>query len=536
MKRSGILAGFLFVLLAGAAAPPAMAQGIIAGPDQPPDLADAGLGELVELKPQEVATIQRLLKRLGYLKEGSLTRTMDAETAAAISAHVAEAKLRVSGLTAERLIRSLFSMAWTKEGWASGNVDGQDIIVDKAEVRLAQDSLKKLGLAPGPVDGVYGPATLTATEIFQEDNGLKVNGLLTRNTFHNITRAVKFVDNPPLSTIRMLNWPDYIDPAALDGFERETNIRVVHETFEESAETKELLLQGSDKYDVMVQPGAQMRQVVEKDGAVLKLDLQKIPNSKGLDPTSQNYVEALDPGNAHSVPYMWGTVGLGVNREMVKQIRPDAPINSMALLLDPKYAAELSKCGLAVIDEPIDVIPAIVSYLGGDFNSLGIADLEQVDAALSKVASYVQVVSIDSYIDDLTNGKYCVAFGYSGDILFAREPAKERKTGTLVYSVPKEGSEIWFDLLVIPGNAKNKDGAYKLINYLLKPQVAAASTNYLQYANAVRESAPFIDPKLLKDPGLYPPRKTLEGLAIQPPLSQEVEVELKRIWAKFKNK
>ena len=257
------------------------------------------------------------------------------------------------------------------------------------------------------------------------------------------------------------------------------------------------------------------------------------PMPESLDPAALAYTGVLDPGNKHSVPYMWGTVGLGVNKEKVLAIRPDAPLNSLAMILDPAIAADMSKCGIAVIDEPIDVIPAMVSYLGGDMKNIGITDLEAVDEALSKVSDYIKVVSTDSYINSLSEGKYCVAWGYSGDIFFARDLAKENNAGTIVYNVPKEGSQLWFDLLVIPSKAQNKAGAYQLLNYMLKPEVAAANTNFLQYANAVVTSAPFIEPELLKDPGLYPPKSVLKRLTVQPPMALNVEVEMKRIWARL---
>ena len=202
-------------------------------------------------------------------------------------------------------------------------------------------------------------------------------------------------------------------------------------------------------------------------------------------------------------------------------------------MLFRSIAADLSKCGIAVIDEPIDVLPSFAAYLGGDIRNIGITDLEAVEAALAKVSDYIKVVSTDSYINSLAEGKYCVAWGYSGDIFFARDMAKEKKTGTIVYNVPKEGSQLWFDLLVIPGKAQNKDGAYRLLNYLMKSEVAAANTNFLQYANPVLTSTPFIEPELLKDPGLYPPKSVLKRLTIQPPMSLNVEVEMKRIWSKL---
>lgn len=521
------------LLLSVASAAPAGAQGMISAPSEEDDLAEVELGDLGKMSAQEISTVQRLLLRLGYLKDDNMTRAMDRATIAAVVAHLKEVNTPPQGLTADQMLRSLFTAAWIKEGWGSGSADGQDLVVDKAEVKLAQEALKKLNYEPGPIDGVFGPATFSAVELFQEDNGLNVTGLLSRNTFQNVTRALNFVDKKPVSTVQMLNWPDYMNPDTLSNFEKETNIRVIHEVFENSSDTKDLLLQGSQRYDVIVQEGAQMRQVLEGENAVEALDRAKIPNAEYLDPAALAYTGVLDPDNKHSVPYMWGTVGLGVNREKVQAIRPDAPLNSLAMILDPAIAADMSKCGIALIDEPIDVIPAMVSYLGGDIKNIGITDLEAVDVALSSVSAYIKVVSTDSYINSLSEGKYCVAWGYSGDIFFARDLAKENNTGTIVYNVPKEGSQLWFDLLVIPNRARNKAGAYQLINYLLKPEVAAANTNFLQFANAVVNSAPFIEPELLKDPGLYPPKSVLARLTVQPPMALNVEVEMKRIWARL---
>lgn len=535
MKKRLILSLSLcaFALFA-AGAPVVHGQGMISAPSADSDLSEAGLEGLADIGPQEISTIQRLLRRLGYLKGDDLSRKMDAATTAALLAHFQAANTSADGMTSEKIMRSLFTAAWTKEGWATGSADGQSLVVEPAEVRQAQDALKRLNYAPGPSDGVFGPATLSAIEIFQEDNGMNVTGLLTRNTFQNVVRALNFADKKPASTVHMLNWADYINPSSLDNFEKATNIRIIHEVFTNSTETKDLLQNGSEKYDVMIQAGAQMRQVLETESAVEKLDRAKIPNAEFLDPAALQYTDILDPNNSHSVPYMWGTVGLGVNKEKVKAVRPDAPLNSLSLVLDPAIAADVSKCGIALIDEPIDVIPAFVAYLGGDMKNIGITDLEAVEEALSKVSDYIKVVSVDSYINSLSEGKYCVVWGYSGAIFYARDLAKANGKGTIVYNVPKEGSQLWFDLFVIPNKSQNKEGAYQLLNYMLKPEVAAANTNFLQYANPVLTSAPYIEPKLLSDPGLYPPKSVLKRLAVQPPMAANVESELKRIWSKLK--
>jgi putrescine transport system substrate-binding protein len=516
-----------------ASAVPVNAQGMTSAGASREDVSALEVTGLGETRPGEISTIQRLLRRLDYLADENLSGVMDAATISALLAHLRDAKLAPEGLTGKTILSSLFAAVWLKEGWASGHVKGQQLIVEPAAVRGAQEALKKLGYMPDPPDGVFGPATLSAVEIFQEDNGMKVTGLLTANTAQNIVRAVKFIGNDPAGVVRVLDWPNYIDPGVLDKFERETNIRVLHEAFDNSAETKDLLLRESPKYDVMVQAGAQAGLVFEHKNAAERLDRSKLPFLRYLDPAALRYTGAADPDNSHSVPYVWGSVGLGVNAENVKRIRPDAPLNSLALVLDPAVAADVSKCGIAVIDEPADVMPAFVAYAGGDASAIGITDLEAVEETLSKVAQYFKVVSMESYIDGLATGKYCVVFGYSGGIFVARDKADEKKTGTISYSVPTEGGQLWFSFLVMPGKARNKEGAYKLINYLMKPEVAGANTNFIQYANPIPASALFIEPRLLVNPGIHPPRSVLERLTVLPPLTANVEVEFNRIWSKL---
>jgi putrescine transport system substrate-binding protein len=535
MKRISLLAGAAsLALMLTAHLLPVQAQGIIPGRAQPEDLTGTPLASLGNFQPQELATVQRLLVRLGYLPEGNPNRTLDAATVGAIANHLVAVGWQGENPAPEQLLRSLFGAVWKKEGWADGVAPGQRVIVGKEDVRRAQEALKALNGAPGPVDGIFGPATLAAVENFQSENGLKVTGLLTPTMLHNILRAAQFGATAPKAILRILTAEGVVDPAALAGFEVAQGVRVLQDTYESSSETKALLMAGSPDYDLMVQAGAEMRQVLEKEGAVIKIDRLKIPNTIRLDTASQIYTEALDPLNAHSIPYLWGTVGLGINREVVARVAPNAPLNSMALLLDPKYAEQLSGCGIALIDEPIDVIPSIVSYVGGDFRNVGITDLEAVDAIITQIKDYVEVVPKSRYVDGLASGKYCASVGFSGDVLTAREKAKAAQTGTIAYSVPKEGSELWFQLFVIPKNAKNPDAAHTLINHFLTPEVAAAGTKALLYANTVWGSGPLLDASLLAEPGLYPPREVMGKLSIQPPLSADVEAELNRIWAKLK--
>jgi putrescine transport system substrate-binding protein len=506
-------------------------QGMVSAPDtgQP----TAQYASIAQASEQEIVTVQRLLRRLGYLKAENLSHKMDEPTAEALDAYFSAAGRPNQPVNATQTIRSLFSEAWVKEGWGTGSVDGQDLVVDKDKVRNAQEVLKRLGFAPGPVDGVFGPATFAAIESFQEDAGLKVRGLLTQDTFHNVTRALKFADKPPQTIIHMLNWTTYINPETLDKFETETGIRVAYDTYTSSSESKDVLLAGSDKYDVVVQTGSQMRLVLEGKDPVLVLDRTKIPNSAAVDPKVRAASDVLDPGNLHSEPYMWGTMGLAVNVDKVKALRPDLKLDSTSLVMDPEIAASLAKCGISMNDEPLDVTPTLIAYLGGDIKNIGIADIETLDAALGKISQYVKRVPDEGWNESMASGKYCVSIGFPGATFRAAEEAKKNGNGQITYSVPLEGTSMWLDYFVIPTNAPNKDAAYQLIDFMLRPDIAAANTNFLRYANPILTSAPYIEPALLKNKGLYPPQATLKKVSATAPISPAEEKLLRAVWEKL---
>ena len=527
---AAVLVAILFSVAAGA--PSVNAQGMRSASPSASGPVEFDVAKIEKISKRQVATLQRLLRRLGYLKEADVSRSLDQKTQAAISRFISKTKPASEPADYESLLRLMFTSVWDSEGWGKGQAQGQDTIVDRDKVKSSQEALKKLGYEPGPLDGKFGPATLASIEVFQQDVGMKVDGLLTRNTHEAVHRALALNGHKAKGQVRIFNWPDYIDPAMLERFTKQTQIHVVHDVFENSDETKQFLLSGSSDYDVIVQGSSQLRPILD-ERAIRELDLKKLPNYDNLDPEALRYTGRLDPDNKHSLPYMWGTVGIGVNEEAVKKLVPGAKVNSLSMFLDPKTAEALSQCGLAFVDEPTDVVPAIVAYLGGDIGKIGIADLEAVDQALTKVAPYIKVVSVARYIDDFAEGKYCAVVGYSGDMYMARDAARQADKGKISYFVPAEGSQLWFDLMVIPKNAKNVDSAYKFLNFLLEPEVAAANTNYLRFANPNKASAPYIEAELMDDPGLYPPTEVLSRLEVLLPITPNVETELTRIWQKL---
>jgi putrescine transport system substrate-binding protein len=231
---------------------------------------------------------------------------------------------------------------------------------------------------------------------------------------------------------------------------------------------------------------------------------------------------------------MWGTIGIGYNVDKVKQIMPDAPVDSWALVLDPQYASKFESCGISILDSPAEIRSSVLIYLGKDANSLDSEDLKLVEAQLLKIRPYVRKINSSQYIEDLANGDVCIAVGYSGDVLQSRDRAAEAANGvTVAYSVPKEGANMWFDMMAIPADAKHPKNAHLFMDYLLQPEVAAANSNAVNYANGNLASEQFIDASVKNDPGVYPPAEVKAKLSPQLAVPDDYNKLLTRIWTRF---
>jgi len=340
--------------------------------------------------------------------------------------------------------------------------------------------------------------------------------------------------------VNVYNWSDYIAEDTVAGFEKETGIKVNYDMYDgnETLETK--LLAGSSGYDVVV-PSASFMERQIKTGVYQKLDKSKLPNLANMDPEISQRSAQHDPNNDHSVVYMWGTTGIGYNAEKIeKALGKDAPVDSWSMVYDPKYAAKLKSCGIAVLDSPSEITSTVLTYIGKDPNSQSPEDLAKVEELLLSIRPFIRYIHSSQYINDLANGEICVAVGYSGDILQARdrasEAAEQNKTKPIEikYSVPKEGTIIWFDMMGIPKDAPHPGNAHAFINYIMKPEVAAAISNYVNYANGNAAATPLVNEEVRNDPGVYPPPEVKAKLF--PDLSETPEFTrlLNRTWTKFR--
>ena len=332
--------------------------------------------------------------------------------------------------------------------------------------------------------------------------------------------------------VNVFNWSDYIDEQILKDFTAETGIQVVYDVYDSNEILETKLLAGGSGYDVVV-PSAEFlgRQIEAK--VFQKLDKAKLPNLTNVWPEIARRVAAYDPDNAYSVNYMWGTTGFGYNVAKIKERMPDAPLDSWAMIFDPKVLAKFKDCGVNVLDAASELFPAALNYLRLDPDSRNPADIDKATALLESIRPYIQKFHSSEYINGLANGDICLAVGYSGDVLQARNRADEAKSGVeIAYSIPKEGALMWFDQMAIPADAPHPDAAHAFINYMLKPEVAAKASNFVSYANGNLASQPLLSEEVRADPSVYPSEQTIAKLYTKAPYDAKTQRLITRAWTK----
>jgi putrescine transport system substrate-binding protein len=335
--------------------------------------------------------------------------------------------------------------------------------------------------------------------------------------------------------VNFYNWSDYIDPAVLDDFTKETGIKVKYDTFDSNDMLETKLLAGRTGYDLVV-PTAYFLARQIKAGVFQKLDKGKLPNLANAWDEIARRLAVYDPGNQYAVNYMWGTTGIGFNVGKVRELLgPNATIDSWDVVFRPEIIAKFRDCGVHMLDSSDDVFAAALRYLGFDPNSKAPADLEKAADLLMNVRGSVRKFHSSEYLNALASGEICLVLGYSGDIKQAQKRAAEAKNGIeLGYAIPKEGAQLWFDNLAIPKDAKNVAEAHALIDFLLRPQVAARNSNLISYANGNAASRPFVDPAIIADKTVYPDEATMARLYTIMAHDQQTQRLMNRLWTRVK--
>ncbi|NOD32331.1 polyamine ABC transporter substrate-binding protein [Ruegeria atlantica] len=336
--------------------------------------------------------------------------------------------------------------------------------------------------------------------------------------------------------VRVYNWSDYIDEELLSKFEEETGLTLIYDVFDSNEVLETKMLAGGSGYDVVV-PTADFMQRQIQAGVYQKLDKSQLPNLKNMWDVIEERTSRYDPGNEYSINYMWGTTGLGINVNKVKEVLgEDAPLNSMDLVLKPENMEKLASCGVHFLDAPTEIIPMVLQYLGEDPDSSDPEVIAKAEAPLLSVRPYIQKFHSSEYVNALANGEICVAVGWSGDVLQSRDRAIEADNGVeIAYNAFAEGSLMWSDQMAIPADAPNPEGAHKFLNFIMDAQNMAAASNYVYYANGNKASQEFLVEDVIGDPAIYPTEETMNNLYTKSPYPAKTQRVVTRLWTKIKS-
>jgi putrescine transport system substrate-binding protein len=336
--------------------------------------------------------------------------------------------------------------------------------------------------------------------------------------------------------VRVYNWSDYIDESLLEKFETETGLELIYDVFDSNEVLETKMLAGGSGYDVVVPTGTFLQRQIAA-GAFQPLDKAKLSNIGNMWSVISDRTAAYDPENTYSINYMWGTTGLGVNEDKVKEILgDDAPVTSWDLIYKPENAEKLAACGIHMLDAPTEMIPAALNYLGLNPDSHDPADIARAEEVLMPIRPYIQKFHSSEYINALANGDICVAVGWSGDILQARDRAAEADNGVAIsYYAPDEGAQMWFDQMAIPVDAPNPDGAHVFLNFIMDAQNMAAASNYVYYANGNLASQEHLVADVIDDTAIYPDAAALDNTFTTTPYPPKVQRVVTRLWTKIKS-
>jgi putrescine transport system substrate-binding protein len=336
--------------------------------------------------------------------------------------------------------------------------------------------------------------------------------------------------------VRVYNWSDYIDEELLTKFEEETGLKLVYDVFDSNEVLETKMLAGSSGYDIVVPTGGFLQRQIAA-GVFQKLDKGQLSNLSNMWDVIADRTATYDPGNEYSINYMWGTTGIGVNVGKVQEaLGADVSLASLSLVFDPANMEKLAECGVHFLDAPTEIIPAALAYAGMEPDRKDKEALAKAEEVLTAVRPHITKFHSSEYINALANGDICVAIGWSGDVLQARDRAAEADNGVEVaYNAPSEGALMWFDQMAIPADAPKAEGAHKFLNFIMDAKNMAAASNYVFYANGNLASQEFLVEDVIGDTAIYPDEAALQNLYTVTPWDQKSQRSLTRLWTKIKS-
>lgn len=336
--------------------------------------------------------------------------------------------------------------------------------------------------------------------------------------------------------LNVTNWGEYIAEDTIANFEAEFDIKVVYDLYDSAEAIDAKLLAGSSGYDVVSHSSGDVARLI-KAGIIAPIDKSKLENMKHMDPALMEQLASdWDPDNQHIIPFMWGTHGVTYNKELVLETYPDAPIGSMDMVFDAAHMEKLAECGVSFLDSPGDIIPMALAHMGMDPNSTNPEDYEKVGAMLAEIRPFVKTFDNYAY-QRMPQKEFCVSITWGPDGLLAMSGAAEANTGVVLDFFLPEGESkamLWIDGWVIPGDAANKEDAHLFLDYMMRPEVGAADSNFTWYATANLTAKPMVDADVTSSPAAFPTSDQVAKMYTTAVLPPRIERLQTRTWTDFK--
>jgi putrescine transport system substrate-binding protein len=348
------------------------------------------------------------------------------------------------------------------------------------------------------------------------------------------TGVAQAADEPKV--LNIYNWAEYIADDTIANFEKETGIKVRYDNYDNNEILHAKLVAGKTGYDIVVPSAHFAKQQIEA-GLFQPLDRSLLTNWGNLDPALLKQMDAVDPGNKYLVDWMWGFVTVGINVDKVTKALGGMPLpdNGWDLIFKPEYASKLKSCGINLLDSPSEVLPVAMIYAGKEGYSRNADDYKAAEDLLKKARPYITRFSSSGYIEEMARGSLCVVMGYSGDINIAKSRAEEAKKGVKLQAlIPPKGSTLFFDSMAIPKDAKHPKNAHLFINYIMRPEVAAALTNSVFYANPNKASLKFVEPSVAKNESVFLNADNMAKMTAPDSVPQNIRRVQTRIFTRFK--
>jgi putrescine transport system substrate-binding protein len=328
------------------------------------------------------------------------------------------------------------------------------------------------------------------------------------------------------NTLKILNWNEYVDPDVISQFEAENDVTIEYIEFNNTDEFSDQFFDSNNQFDVIF-PASDIVGILKENKLIKSLDRSKFTNYKNINQVVMDGLKFEDKDNEYTVPYMWGTTGIGYNIKSLKKAGINTNQISWSLIFDNTQRKKAASCGIGVVNERDEVFSAALSYLGYSINTKDKAQLKEAGALIKVAYEDIKYLHTNQYTDDLRENNICVGIGYSGDIL-----AEIEENEDINYVIPSQGAAMWIDVMAIPTNSTSPDLAYRFIDFLMSAKAAAKNSDYAAYPTPMLDAQPYLDPDILADTTIYPDQRTLAKLHLIAPTDKKVRRLKHRLWTK----